>query len=287
MTPFETIAAASSPLAIGGAPGGYLPLLMAELAREAAKKRARAVFIAPDDLAASNLADAAVFFAPELEIVNLPAWDSLPYDRASPSLKVSADRVAGLAALAQPAGGPQLVVTTVNALIQRTLQPDRIRQLTLDIVAGTSIEPSELAQRLAANGFTRTDTVLEPGEFAVRGGIVDLFPGGQELGLRLDFFGDEIETVRTFDPGTQRTVADGGALTLRPVSEVLLTDEAVTRFRKAYVERFGGTSTGDPLYQAISERRRLAGMENWLPLLEEKSWHRVRPSGSGRCAGCR
>ncbi|MGB3721980.1 MAG: transcription-repair coupling factor, partial [Pacificimonas sp.] len=254
---------------MGGVPGGYLPLLMAELARASAKRNSRAVFIAPDDLAASNIADAAIFFAPELEIIDLPAWDSLPYDRASPSLKAGADRVAGLAALAAPATRPQLVVATVNALTQRTLMPERIRQLTLDIAAGETISPPELAERLAANGFTRTDTVLEPGEFAVRGGIVDLFPGGHDHGLRLDFFGDEIESVRHFDPGTQRTTGDGGSITLRPVSEMLLTDEAVTRFRKSYVERFGGTSTGDPLYQAISDRRRLAGMENWLPLLEE------------------
>ncbi|MBV7256910.1 transcription-repair coupling factor [Pacificimonas sp. WHA3] len=264
------IAAASSPLAIGGVPGGYLPLLMAELARTAASSGGRTIFVAPDDMAASNLADAAIFFAPELSVIQLPAWDSLPYDRASPSLKVGADRVAALAALFERTRGPELVVTTVNALTQRTLTPDRVRELTITLAAGETIEPAALAERLAANGFTRTDTVLEPGEFAIRGGIVDLFPGGREHGLRLDFFGDEIESLRAFDPGSQRTIGDADALTLRPVSEVLLTDAAVTRFRKAYVERFGGSSTGDPLYQAVSERRRLAGMENWLPLLEEK-----------------
>jgi|TARA_R100000501_G_scaffold14543_2_gene26278 transcription-repair coupling factor (superfamily II helicase) len=264
----ETIAAASSPLAIGGAPSGYLPLFMTQLATQAARTGARAVYIAPDDLAATNLADAAAFFAPDARIISLPAWDSLPYDRASPSLKASADRVAGLAALADRPQGAELVVTTVNALTQRALRPERIRALTVRIAAGEVIEPTELAQRLAANGFTRTDTVLEPGEFAVRGGLIDLFPGGRETALRLDFFGDEIESVRAFDPGTQRTVGDADAFIMQPVSELLLTDDAVTRFRQTYVERFGASATSDPLYQAVSERRRLAGMENWLPLLE-------------------
>ncbi|MEM8826549.1 MAG: DEAD/DEAH box helicase, partial [Pseudomonadota bacterium] len=270
MTPIQTIAAATSPLAIGGAPTGYLPLLMGELARAAAKSGGRALYIAPDDLAASTLADAVPFFAPELDIISLPAWDSLPYDRASPSLKIAADRVAGLAALARPAATPQLITTTVNALSQRTLVADRIHALGIDLAPGDSIEPAELARRLAANGFTRTDTVLEPGEFAVRGGIVDLFPGGRDTGVRLDFFGDELESMRSFDPGTQRTVGDVDSLRLRPVSEMLLTDESVTRFRKAYVERFGAVATSDPLYGAVSERRRRAGMENWLPLLEDR-----------------
>ncbi|MGB7404130.1 MAG: transcription-repair coupling factor [Pacificimonas sp.] len=266
----ETIAGATSPLVIGGAPGGYLPLLMTELATTAGNDGRRAVFIAPDELAAISLADAAAFFAPEVEIVSVPAWDSLPYDRASPSLRHSADRVAGLAALAVAPNGAQLVVTTVNALTQRTLKPERLAELTVRLAVGESIEPADLAKRLAANGFSRTDTVLEPGEFAIRGGLVDLYPGGQEYALRLDFFGDEIESLRSFDPGTQRTVRDAEAFTLRPVSELLLTDEAVKRFRRTYVEKFGAGSTEDPLYQAVSDRRRLAGMENWLPLLEEE-----------------
>ena len=270
MTQTHRIAAADAPLTIGGVPPGYLPRLMADLAGAAHRRQARAVFIASDDMAGTMVLDAAPFFAEGLETVWLPAWDSLPYDRASPSLRISADRVAALATLTRAPGRPQLVVTTVNALIQRTLKPDRIGGSVTRLAAGERIEPTALAERLAANGFTRTDAVLEPGEFAVRGGLVDFFPGGRDHGLRLDFFGDEIETMRDFDPGTQRTVGDAAPFELRPVSEILFSDDAVARFRKSYVDRFGGEAINDPLYQAVSERRRLAGTENWLPLFEEE-----------------
>src|SRR3546814_779378 len=113
-------------------------------------------------------------------------------------------------------------------------------------------------------------TVTDAGEFAVRGGIVDLFPSGEEQALRLDFFGDEIESVRRFDPTDQRTTGRIDGFTLLPASEALLDAESIKRFRSRYREIFGATATGDPLYQAISDGRRLAGMEHWLPLFEEK-----------------
>jgi transcription-repair coupling factor (superfamily II helicase) len=123
---------------------------------------------------------------------------------------------------------------------------------------------------LQANGYVRTDTVADPGEFAVRGGLVDLWPSGEEQALRMDFFGDEIESVRRFDPADQRTTGRIDGFTLLPASEALLDEDSVKRFRSRYRETFGATATGDPLYQAISEGRRLAGMEHWLPLFEDK-----------------
>jgi transcription-repair coupling factor (superfamily II helicase) len=256
---------ATESLTLAGSPAGFQPWLMADIARAA---EGRAVFVAPDEGAARAVIDAASYFAPELETIFVPAWDTLPYDRASPSLRVSSDRIAALAALAARPRGAQLVVTTVNALTQRTLRPERIAGLTARIGPGERIDRDQLAAKLQANGYVRTDTVAEAGEFAIRGGLLDLFPAGEELALRLDFFGDEIETVRRFDPGSQRTVDTSPGFTLMPVSEVLLTDEAIRAFRQGYVETFGATATGDPLYQAISDGRRLAGMENWLPLFE-------------------
>jgi transcription-repair coupling factor (superfamily II helicase) len=99
---------------------------------------------------------------------------------------------------------------------------------------------------------------------------VDLFPSGEEQALRLDFFGDEIETVRSFDPATQRTTGTIGGFTLLPASETLLDEDSIKRFRSRYREKFGATATGDPLYQAVSEGRRLAGLDHWLPLFEER-----------------
>jgi transcription-repair coupling factor (superfamily II helicase) len=266
--PLQRILKADRPLTLSGAPAGFLPWLLADLARAAP---GRAVYIAPDEQAMRTLADAAPIFAPELRIITFPAWDCLPYDRSSPSLKSSSERLAGLAALQAKPISPELVVTTIAAATQRTLTPFRVRQLTARLAPGERVDRDKLALMLQAQGYQRTDTVAEAGEFAVRGGLLDLFPAGQDQALRLDFFGDEIESVRTFDPADQRTTGrlDAG-FALLPVSEALLDEETIKRFRSRYRERFGGTATGDPLYEAVSDGRRLAGMEHWLPLFEDR-----------------
>ncbi len=120
------------------------------------------------------------------------------------------------------------------------------------------------------NGYIRTDTVREPGEFAVRGGIVDLYPAGAPQPLRLDFFGDALETIRSFDPLSQRSTGTAEEAQLRPVSEVLLDDEAIRRFRQRYREELGAAGTDDPLYELVSAGRRYVGMEHWLPLYYER-----------------
>jgi len=268
MTDPRKILSAKTSLTLAGVPAGFLPVLLADLAR--AQTPGRVVLIAPDEAEMRAVAATAGYFAPELEIVTYPAWDCLPYDRASPTLRVMAERLAALHRLQQPPKKPQLVVTTANAATQRTLTPFRIRQLVARLAPGERIGRDKLAALLSANGYVRTDTVHDQGEFAVRGGLVDLFPSGEEQALRLDFFGDEIESVRTFDAADQRTTGRVEGFTLLPASEALLDEESVKRFRTRYREKFGATATGDPLYQAISDGRRLAGMEHWLPMFEER-----------------
>jgi transcription-repair coupling factor (superfamily II helicase) len=258
---------AAKPLTLSAVPAGFLPSLLADLARAAP---GRAVFVAADDVQMRAIAEAATYFAPELATLSFPAWDCLPYDRASPSLRSSSERLATLHALQRKPKRPELLVTTVNAVTQRTLTPFRIRQLVAQLAPGERIDRDKLGALLQANGYVRTDTVADPGEYAVRGGLVDLWPSGQEIALRLDFFGDEIESVRRFDTTDQRTVDRIDGFTLLPASEALLDEDSIKRFRTSYRERFGATATGDPLYQAISDGRRLAGMEHWLPLFEEK-----------------
>ncbi|MGK6357069.1 transcription-repair coupling factor [Sphingomonas sp. DT-207] len=265
MPDLKTILSATRPLTLSGVPAGFLPWMLADLARAGT-----AVFVAPDEAAMRAVASTAGFFAPELEIFAYPAWDCLPYDRASPTLRVMAERLATLHALQTKSDKPRLLVTTVNATSQRTLTPFRIRQLVATLAPGESIGLDRLASLLQANGYVRVDTVNDHGEFAVRGGLVDLFPSGSEQALRLDFFGDEIESVRTFSPEDQRTTGRIDGFTLLPASEALLDEESVKRFRARYREQFGATATGDPLYQAISDGRRLAGMEHWLPLFEDR-----------------
>ncbi|KTE39306.1 MULTISPECIES: transcription-repair coupling factor [unclassified Sphingopyxis] len=264
---FAAIASAPAPLTISRAADGFLPLLLADLARASDK---RLVYVATDDAAMQAVADAAPFFAPDLTVHRFPAWDCLPYDRAGPSMRVSADRLATLSALQAAPKRGELILTTVAAVTQRTLTPFRVRQLATTLAPGQRIDRDALAELLVSNGFSRVDTVADQGEFAVRGGIVDLFPAGEETGLRVDFFGDEIESIRRFDPADQRSLGPARALQLLPAAETLLDQDTIKRFRSAYREIFGAQATGDPLYQAVSEGRRQAGMDHWLPLFEER-----------------
>ena len=164
MPDLKTILSAQAPLTLAGVPTGFQPSLLADLARAA---KTRAVFIAPDDAAMRAIASSAAFFAPDLEILSLPAWDCLPYDRASPTLRVMAERVAALQRLQGKPKGPQLLLTTANAATQRVLTPFRIRQLVARLAPGERIGRDKLATLLQANGYVRTDTVHDQGEYAV------------------------------------------------------------------------------------------------------------------------
>ena len=264
---FAAIGSASAPLTLARAADGFLPLLLADLARASDR---RLVYVATDDAAMQAIADAAPFFAPDLVVHRFPAWDCLPYDRAGPSMRVSADRLATLSALQTAPKRGELILTTIAAITQRTLTPFRIRQLATTLAAGQRIDRDALAELLVSNGFSRVDTVADQGEFAVRGGILDLFPAGEEMGLRVDFFGDEIESIRRFDPADQRSLGPAKAMQLLPAAETLLDEATIKRFRSSYREIFGAQATGDPLYQAVSDGRRQAGMDHWLPLFEER-----------------
>lgn len=267
MPDFTRILSAKTPLTLSSVARGAQPLVLADLARAA---KGRTVFIAPDDAAMRAITDSAAFFAPDLEVIDFPAWDCLPFDRASPALSVSAKRLSALQKLQHKRSGPQLLVTTINAVLQRVLTPFRIRESTRLLSPGAEIGRESLIALLQRQGYSRTDTVVDAGEYAVRGSVFDIFPSGLDHGLRLDFFGDELETLRLFDPNTQRSVQPVETHLLLPASEALLDEDSIKRFRSRYREQFGATATGDPLYQAISEGRRLAGMEHWLPLFEDR-----------------
>jgi transcription-repair coupling factor (superfamily II helicase) len=270
--PLQRVLRAHQPLTLAGVPSGFLPWLAADLARAAhgTGKGGRAVVIASDEAAMRALAETVPLFAEEVEVLTLPGWDCLPYDRASPALRVMAERLGTLNALQAKREKPQLLVATASAVTQRVLTPFRIRQLTRRVAEGERIEREALVQQLSGLGYERTDTVAEHGEYAVRGSLIDVFPAGAEQALRLDFFGDEIDSLRRFDPADQRSTDKADAFTLMPASEALLDADSIKRFRSRYRERFGAASTQDPLYQALSEGRRMAGMEHWIPLLEEK-----------------
>ncbi|MEW9853821.1 transcription-repair coupling factor [Novosphingobium sp. M1R2S20] len=272
MPDFKRILSAKTPLILASVVRGAQPLVMADLARAAATsgKGGRAVFVTTAEGEMRAVAEAASYFAPELDIVEFPAWDCLPYDRASPALSVSARRLSALHRLQTRREGPQLLVTTVNALLQRVLTPFRIRESVRLLRPGMEIGHESLIGLLRRQGYQRSDTAIDAGEFAVRGSIFDIVPSGLEQGLRLDFFGDELETLRLFDTSTQRSTGPVAEHLLLPASEALMDEETVKRFRARYREQFGANATADPLYQAVSDERRMAGMEHWLPLFEER-----------------
>jgi transcription-repair coupling factor (superfamily II helicase) len=252
---------------VAGVPDGHDAQLVAGIART--RTLNGVLHVARDDLRMARMVEALRFIAPDLEVLPFPAWDCLPYDRSSPHRDILAARIETLSALAAAgaAGRPlPIVVTTVSALLQKVPGAAAFRQAGLDLAKGKSLSQEELTAYLLGNGYLRNATVSESGEFALRGGIVDLFPPGTQQPLRVDFFGDEIEDIRLFDPLTQRSQEKLERFEIKPVNEVTLTPAAIEAFRTGYRQTFGASGADDPLYEAISAGRHYPGMEHWLPL---------------------
>jgi len=251
-------------------------LIVSDLARAvAARPNPPAVSLAVvclDGARMQQLARALEFFAPDLAVLQFPAWDCQPYDRVSPHGGILAQRLTTLARLARLTGSdrPLIVLTTVNAIVQRLPSRETIAAQALSIAPGHVVPMDSIIAWLEHNGYNRSSTVREPGEYAVRGGILDLYPAGLDQPVRLDFFGDSLESIRTFDAETQRTLLDMRSLDLVPISEFQLTTETIRRFRMGYVAAFGAPERDDLLYEAVSEGRRHPGMEHWLPLFQER-----------------
>ena len=264
-------------LTLGSVPDGFDALVVADLARalsrRAPERPAVLVVVARDGQRQAQVENGLAFVAPDLEVLSLPAWDCQPYDRVSPNAAVSARRMTVLSRLARSRSGeerPRILTTTVDAMLQRVPQRRRIAGESFSAAPGNMVDTQALAGWLETNGFLRSSTVRETGEYAVRGGIIDLYAPGMPLPVRLDFFGDTLESIRSFDAETQRTVGQLRSLDLVPMSEVQLTTESIKRFRQAYVARFGATTRDDTLYEAVSEGRRHPGLEHWMPLFNER-----------------
>jgi transcription-repair coupling factor (superfamily II helicase) len=252
----------------GGIPEGFDALLLADLSRHAG---APILHVARDGNRMATLQEAIAFFAPDVTVLSFPAWDSVPYDRVAPNAEIIAERIATLAALTERApddAKPLVLLISVNATMQRVPPLEFIAGSSLKLQAGNVMSMQALIERLETSGYVRSGTVTDPGQYAVRGGILDLYPpGGQPV--RLDFFGDTLETIRAFDPETQRTEARLDAVHFLPMSEVALTPDVRRHFRQRYVELFGPVKGDDPLYEAISSGHQHQGMEHWLPLFHE------------------
>ena len=252
-------------------PDGYEPFVIAELSRTLAPG-GPVLFVARDGQRLPAIAEMLRFIDPALPQLVLPAWDCLPYDRVSPGADATArrlDAMAGLAALRMQAHRA-VVLTSVNALMQLMPPPETVLGQVLEARPGNRLDMNGLVGRLEQSGFERVGSVRDVGEFAVRGGILDVFAPGSDEPLRLDFFGDTLETIRAFDPATQRTSGQRQSFRLGAMSEVKLDPETISRFRSRYLAAFGAPSRDDALYASISEGRRFAGMEHWLGFFHDR-----------------
>ncbi|MEY4982016.1 MAG: transcription-repair coupling factor [Pseudomonadota bacterium] len=251
---------------LGGAPEGFDARL---LARET-ERGTPVIHIARDDKRMEAMRAALAVMAPQAVVLDFPAWDCLPYDRISPNPAISARRMATLAALAGGIGGPFVLLTTLSAAMQRIPARDVVAGAAFSARVGDRVDEAGLKQFLVRMGFSPVSTVAEPGDYAVRGGIIDIWPPGMNSPVRLDFFGDVLDGARRFDPETQRTTEKLSGIDFAPMSEVILDEAAITRFRQTYRAEFGAGGSDDPLYEAVSAGRKHQGMEHWLPFFHAR-----------------
>jgi transcription-repair coupling factor (superfamily II helicase) len=252
---------------VGGAPEGFDARLILQ---EIAKSGGPVLHVARDDKRLAALKAAIRFFRPDMPVFEFPGWDCLPYDRVSPNADISSARMATLAALTHGMPDEFVLLTTLNAATQRVPARDILRNATFRAQVNYQIDEEALRAFLVGMGFTQAPTVMEPGDYAIRGGIIDIFPPGDGGPVRLDLFGDVLDGARRFDPVSQRTTDKLDIVELAPVSEVILDDAAITRFRQNYRIEFGAAGTDDPLYEAVSAGRKHQGVEHWLPFFHEK-----------------
>ncbi|QKE62851.1 transcription-repair coupling factor [Aquipseudomonas campi] len=248
----------------GNLPGAALSLAIAEAA-SAAKRFT--LLLTADSQSAERLQEELAFFAPELPVLHFPDWETLPYDVFSPHQDIISQRIAALYRLPQLKHG--VLVVPISTALHR-LAPTRFllgSGLVLDV--GQKLDVEEMRARLEAAGYRCVDTVYEHGEFAVRGALIDLFPMGSDTPFRIDLFDDEIETLRTFDPETQRSVDKVESIRLLPAREFPLDKKSVTDFRGRFRERFDVDFRRCPIYQDLSTGITPAGIEYYLPLFFE------------------
>lgn len=254
-------------ITIGGAPEGYDARLILS---EVEKANGPVIHIARDDKRLAATEAALRFFAPDMPVVTFPGWDCLPYDRVSPHADISAARMATLAGLVHGMPKQFVLLTTVSAAMQRVPAREVLKEAAFSARVDSRIDETALRNFLVRMGFSQAPTVMEPGDYAIRGGIIDIFPPGDTGPVRLDLFGDVLDGARRFDPVSQRTIEKLEVVELAPVSEVILDDAAIMRFRQNYRIEFGAAGTDDPLYEAVSAGRKHQGVEHWLPFFHEK-----------------
>jgi len=245
-------------------------LLVAHLARAARSGTSAAstlVVVTAGATDAQRLADEILFFDSALAVRLLPDWETLPYDNFSPHQDLISERLDTLYTLQQ--GLCDVLVVAATTALHRLAPPSFLASHTFFFDKGQRLDERGLRAQLALAGYEHVTQVVKPGEFSVRGGLIDLFPMGAQLPYRLDLFGDEIESIRTFDPDTQRSLYPIERVRLLPGREFPMDEAARTAFRGRWRERFEGDPSRSTLYRDVGNGIASAGIEYWLPLFFE------------------
>ncbi|RZL94610.1 MAG: transcription-repair coupling factor, partial [Variovorax sp.] len=242
-------------------------LLLARLAeREKAAGRAVAVFTA-DATDAQRLIDELAFFAPGLRCALFPDWETLPYDSFSPHQDLISERLATLWRISQREA--DLVIVPATTALYRLAPPSFLAGYTFHFKTKQKLQESKLKAQLTLAGYSHVTQVVSPGEYAVRGGLIDLFPMGSTQPFRVDLFDDEIDSIRTFDPDTQRSLYPVPEVRLLPGREFPMDDDARARFRSRWRELLEGDPTKSRIYKDMGNGVATAGIEYYLPLFFE------------------
>ncbi len=239
-------------------------LALAQLAASCIGEKRLLAIVSADALTAQRLADELPWFAPGVHVALLPDWETLPYDHFSPHQDLVSQRLATLYRVSR--GECDVLVVAANTALYRLAPTSYLAAFTFFLKQGTRLDVDALRAQLALAGYQHVTQVVSPGEFSVRGGLIDLFPMGSALPYRLDLFGDDIETIKTFDIDTQRTLYPVPEVRLLPAREFPLDDAGRTRFRGRYREVFEGDPSRSALYKDVSNGIAPGGIEYYLPL---------------------
>lgn len=253
---------------VSSMPEGYDAVLLAEFCKNSSND---ILYIVSDGLKLNKTAQMLQHIVPKTLVLTFPAWDTVPYDRVSPNPNIMGARIETLSelALTPNAKTPRIILASVSAVLQH-IPPKKIFTNSIrEVKVGAKLDFNNFIHYAAINGYVRVEQVMEQGEYAVRGDILDIFPSGSEEPVRIDIFGDEVERIRTFDPVNQRTSGELKSYTFQVMGEVVLDENTIKTFRGKYRETFGLNANLDEIYEAISSGQKYMGLENWLPLFYE------------------
>ncbi len=235
------------------------------VSRVAIERDIPVIVITADSLQASRFADELDFYAGgQFSTLIFPDWETLPYDLFSPYQDITSERLSTLARLSGFRKG--VLIVPVTTAMHRLLPQDYLVAHSLQLETGQPLDIQKFRQDLAASGYIFTAQVVEHGDIAVRGSLIDIFPMGAKQPYRIDLFDNEIDSIRIFDPETQRSLEKTDRINILPAREVALNDTGIARFRSGWRERFAGNPANCPVYRDVSQGLAPAGIEYYLPL---------------------